>query len=256
MQYIKRTSIILTIALIPSLGVALDPTTSGRIIDNFKEQQESILFESLPFSESGANMILEHEYAMNGLDGLRARLSLVQGAYIAKKSDVTERRKTLEEALTILDSTIAQSEASIALSAMRIREKDLKSQELSQLSIDLSKKIYTYRQTILSYLTNIYSEGNMVLDDDGQVDIVKGLILSESDTDTVLSDMTYKSLVTILGQKFVDEYRSLKKEAYVLRIQMDEERTEMQKLQDAMERQKVLLEFQRTERVRLVEITK
>ena len=88
MQYIKRTSIILTIALIPSLGVALDPTTSGRIIDNFKEQQESILFESLPFSESGANMILEHEYAMNGLDGLRARLSLVQGAYIAKKSAI------------------------------------------------------------------------------------------------------------------------------------------------------------------------
>jgi hypothetical protein len=56
---------------------------------------------------------------------------------------------------------------------MRIREKDTKSQELSQLSIDLSKKIYTYRQTILSYLTNIYSEGNMVLDTDGQVDIVK-----------------------------------------------------------------------------------
>ena len=110
MQYIKRTSLFLAIALIPSLGVALDPTTSGRIIDNFKEQEKDILFESLPFSESGANMILEHEYAMNGLDGLRARLSLVQGAY---------------------------------------------------------------RQTILSYLTNIYSEGNMVLDTDGQVDIVK-----------------------------------------------------------------------------------
>lgn len=68
--------------------------------------------------------------------------------------------------------------------------------------------------------------------------------------------MTYKSLVTILGQKFVDEYRSLKKDAYILRIQMDEERTEMKKLQDAMELQKSLLESQRTERVRLVEITK
>jgi hypothetical protein len=51
----------------------------------------------------------------------------------------------------------------------------------------------------------------MVLDTDGEVDIVKGLILSDSDTDTVLSDMTYKSLVTILGQKFVDEYRSQKR---------------------------------------------
>lgn len=139
---------------------------------------------------------------------------------------------------------------------MRIHEKDLKSQELSQLSIDLSKKIYSYRQTILSYLTNIYSEGNMVLDTDGEVDIVKGLILSDSDTDTILSDMTYKSLITILGQKFVDEYRSLKKESYVLRIHIEEERTEMRKLQDAMELQKSLLESQRGERVRLVEVTK
>jgi hypothetical protein len=96
----------------------------------------------------------------------------------------------------------------------------------------------------------------MVLDTDGEVDIVKGLILSDSDTDTVLSDMTYKSLVTILGQKFVDEYRSLKKESYVLRIHIEEERTEMRKLQDAMELQKSLLESQRGERVRLVEITK
>jgi hypothetical protein len=139
---------------------------------------------------------------------------------------------------------------------MRIHEKDLKSQELSQLSIDLSKKIYSYRQTILSYLTNIYSEGNMVLDTDGEVDIVKGLILSDSDTDTILSDMTYKSLITILGQKFVDEYRSLKKESYVLRIHIEEERTEMRKLQDTMELQKSLLESQRGERVRLVEVTK
>lgn len=65
MKYLKRTSIILAVALVPSLGVALDPTTSGRIIDRFKEQQSEILFESLPFSDSGAEMILQNEYAMN-----------------------------------------------------------------------------------------------------------------------------------------------------------------------------------------------
>jgi hypothetical protein len=60
MKYLKRTSIILAVALIPSLGVALDPTTSGRIIDNFKEQQSEI-----PFAQSGADILLENEYAMN-----------------------------------------------------------------------------------------------------------------------------------------------------------------------------------------------
>lgn len=144
--------------MIPSIGVAIDPKTSGRIIDAFKEQQKEILFESLPFSESGANMILEHEYTMNGLDGLRSRLLLIQGAYVEKKNEVTGQRKTLEEALAILDSTIAQTEAQITLSNMRIREKDIKAQELSQLSIDLSKKIYASRKTILSYVANIYAE--------------------------------------------------------------------------------------------------
>lgn len=35
-----------------SFTVAIDGTTSGRILDNFKAQEEEILFESLPFAET------------------------------------------------------------------------------------------------------------------------------------------------------------------------------------------------------------
>ena len=35
--------------LSPTLGSAIDTTTSGRILDNFKKEQEEILFESAPF---------------------------------------------------------------------------------------------------------------------------------------------------------------------------------------------------------------
>ncbi|MFZ2256188.1 MAG: hypothetical protein WAW30_06600 [Patescibacteria group bacterium] len=90
-----------------------------------------------------------------------------------KKTEVTERRNTLEEALGILDATIEQSESSIKIMNVRIKQKDLRSQELSQMLVDTSKKIYVYRQTILSYLSNIYAEGNMVLDTEGEVDIIK-----------------------------------------------------------------------------------
>jgi murein DD-endopeptidase MepM/ murein hydrolase activator NlpD len=244
------------ILLIPSIGVAIDPKTSGRIIDAFKEQQKEILFESLPFSESGANMILEHEYTMNGLDGLRSRLLLIQGAYVEKKNEVTGQRKTLEEALAILDSTIAQTEAQITLSNIRIREKDIKAQELSQLSIDLSKKIYASRKTILSYVANIYAEWNMVFGTDGEIDIVRWLLLSDKDTDTMLSDIAYKSLVTLIWQEFVDEYRTLKKESYLLWMQIEDERRNLESLRNETELQKSLLESQRGERVRLIDITR
>jgi hypothetical protein len=51
--------------LYPSIGSAIDTTTSGRILDNFKAQQEEILFESAPFELTDASKILEQEYAMN-----------------------------------------------------------------------------------------------------------------------------------------------------------------------------------------------
>ena len=181
---------------------------------------------------------------------------LVQSAYTVKKSEVTQRKNTLEEALSILDATIEQTQNSIVITTIKVQQKDIRAQELSQMLVDISKKIYLYRQTILTYLTNIYSEGNMILGTDGQVDIVKWLILSNSDTDDVLSDMTYKSLVTLLWQKFVDEYRMLKKEYYVLRIQTEEERAQIEALRWELELQKKLLESQRSERVRLLEVTK
>jgi hypothetical protein len=52
MKYTKHIYILLATLLIPSIGVAIDPVTSGRIVDRFKEQQSQILFESLPFTES------------------------------------------------------------------------------------------------------------------------------------------------------------------------------------------------------------
>lgn len=256
MKYIKRTIFISVLALLPTLGQAIDTTTSGRIIDRFKEQQSQILFESLPFSESWSSLILENEYAMNWLEWLKSRLTLVQWAYIAKKSEVTIRRNTLEEALEILDSTISQSEVKIAVMNMKIREKDLKAQELSKMMVEISRKIHSYRQTILSYLWNIYSEGNMILDSEGEVDIVKWLILSDGDTDSWISEMTYKSLVTLVWQKFVDEYRWLKKDYYILRIQIEDERNKLDLLKKDVEVHKNLLESQRAERVRLIEVTK
>lgn len=256
MKYLKTTSIIFLCLMAPSIGVAIDTTTSGRIIDRFKEQQKEILFESLPFTESGANMILEHEYAKNWLEWIKARLSLVQSAYSIKKEEVSEKRRTLEEALAILDTTIDQSKSNIAILALKIRDKDAKSQELSMMLVELSKKIYVYRETILSYLANIYSEWNMVFTDEWQIDVVRWLIMSDGDTDDVLSDMTYKSLVTLLWQKFVDEYRALKKEYYITRLQIEEERKQILTLKKDLELQKTLLEAQRIERVRLVEITK
>lgn len=53
--------------------------------------------------------------------------------------------------------------------------------------------------------------------------MMKALILTNNDTDFHLTDMTYKTLVAQLGQKFVDEYRSTVREYYINSIKTDEE---------------------------------
>jgi len=55
-------------ALSPILVIGMDPTTSGRIIDTFKREQYTILFENQSFDQSGANEIFEKEYILYGIE--------------------------------------------------------------------------------------------------------------------------------------------------------------------------------------------
>lgn len=66
------------------------------IIDNFKARHEKILFETMSFTETGANEILEYEYRMNGIEALRARMAEMESYYRDKKQESTEARVTLE----------------------------------------------------------------------------------------------------------------------------------------------------------------
>ena len=82
------------------------------------------------------------------------------------------------------------------------------------------------------------------------------MILSEGNVDSLLQDMTYKSLVTILGQKFVDEYRSLLKEYYLIGVRMQDEKTQLETLKKSLLAQQKNIELQKSERSKLLEITK
>lgn len=59
------TGLLITFFVVPLGSSALDRATSGRILDDFKERQEELLFNSLNFTETGASDLLVHEYTMN-----------------------------------------------------------------------------------------------------------------------------------------------------------------------------------------------
>lgn len=235
---------------------ALNPVTTGKMVDNFKVRQEKILFESLPFTDTGANSMLENEYKKNGLEALKAKLESVEKVYVEKKADATNERRTLESSLQALAVSIAATEDAIENAKQQILSKQQKIQTLEFASVELKKKINEHRKIILSYMANIYSEGNMVFDSGWKVDLMKAMILTGEETDFYLTDMTYKAIVSELGQKFIDEYKALVREYYVTGIKTSEEKEWLQNLQQTLEKQNATLQAQKQEREKLLEITK
>ena len=56
------------------------------------------------------------------------------------------------------------------------------------------------------------------------------MILTTEATDSSLSDITYKTLVAQMGQKFVNEYRDLVRSLYISQIQVKKEENQLNQL--------------------------
>lgn len=81
------------------------------------------------------------------------------------------------------------------------------------------------------------------------------MILTTEDSDFALSDITYKTLITQMGQQFVDEYRSLVRSYYLSNIQTQNEQSALETLRSGLQSQSTTLEAQKNEREKLLEIT-
>jgi len=240
---------------LPFSSVAIDKNTSARILDTFKEGQKEILFENTPMQGS-ENTLLEHEYSMNGLHALKARLEAMKGIYDKEKEVLSYKRQTLEWTISAIQNAIDLTESNIEQIETDIESRTQKIQELQSVSLSYRKKIREHRAIILKYLSNIYTESSYISDDIGQIDVMKSLILTDKDTDYFFTDLVYKELVTLLGQKFVDEYKWLVKDYYVLTTNLDKEIASLDETKKSLAFQKETIERQKEAQAKLLEITK
>lgn len=92
---------------------------------------------------------------------------------------MSEKRLSLEDALRNLDNAIAESEKSIQANTDTERFKSKYLQKLQEQSVELKRKIAEYRRVILEYIASVYSDGNNIYNENGTIDILQLLILSE-----------------------------------------------------------------------------
>ncbi len=87
------------------------------------------------------------------------------------------------------------------------------------------------------------------------MDLIKSMILTTEDTDYSLSDITYKTLVTQMGQEFVNEYRDLVRTYYLSSLETQDEEKSLKNLKAGLEIQNAALIAQKENREKLLEIT-
>lgn len=250
------TIFIICTAYTPTPSIALDAGTSWNIVNNFKTKHEQILFETLPLSQTGANEIIETEYRINGLEALKNKLQQMENFYAEKKETTTQKRLNLENTIQLLDNAIKKTEEWIANTKAIINEKKIKIKALDKQSYNLRKKIISHRKVILEYISNIYSEWNLIFDAYGEVDIMKTLILTEKDTSYYLSDMTYKSILSQLWQKLIEDHHDMIRQLYIASIKTDEEKTSLEESEKQLQKQEKELKNQKEEKEKILEITK
>jgi septal ring factor EnvC (AmiA/AmiB activator) len=180
----------------------------------------------------------------------------VTKVYIARKQETTEKKLSLEEAIANIDYHITQTAADIRKTEVSMTEKNTRITEYQDLATTLALRIQNNRSVLLSYIANLYTEGSLIYDEDNSIDIFQMLILSDGKTDDASRDILYKSLVSILGQKFIEEYRSLIKEYNIIQSRIRDEVALLEVDKELLDRQKKTLISQRDYKGMLLEATK
>ena len=217
-------SFFLTSAYLPSLVSAADSDQSTivgvkkskttQILDNFKDQEETQLFQNVPFSSNDELGLFNAERKMNSLSDILKRIDSSKEQYKAQKRVVTREKFTLKKMIADLDESISETEKSISDTEDLIAEKNREITTYATHIDELNAKIEENKAAILRYLTYIYSKGDLVYDDAQNIDVLRSIILNDGDLGEIFNDIHYKSILETAGQNFIEIHRNLVKEYY------------------------------------------
>ncbi len=177
--------------------VGIKKSKTAQILDNFKKNEDKLLFENAPFNKEEEAYIFEGEQAINNLEEILRRVGESKDSLKQQKQEVTARKFTLEAMLTELEKTMSENEQKISESEEMIREKNRDIAETIRSISDLQDRIESNKQAILDYLSYIYSKSDLIYDEKNEVDVIRTLVLSDGNLSDILSDLHFKSLLEV-----------------------------------------------------------
>lgn len=231
-------------------------SSSARILDNFKDRQQVLLFENVPISSEDEEMIFDSD---SKLAELEKQLKMVEDrkkVLKERKRNVTKQKFDLKTALKELDDSIAQTESDIKDKEDEILSKNLEISELTSKISDVNAKIDANKKTILNYLSYIYTKWEWMYSEDNEIDVVKSIVLNDWDIAEMLSDIHYKTLLELSWQSLIEQHRDLLKEYYYNKQDLKKSKLDSIRLKNELNARVLELWEQKSYKEELLEETK
>lgn len=235
---------------------ALSSEQSGRIIENFKQQEQKMIFESdtLDLDKNDRNIFNNYKklslYSSLGdkISGKREYLEL-------QNQKLEGRINSLQSALIDLESDISNLAGEIDLINDRVIETKRKIETNTQ-TIDLLKNKIEESSVILhEYIVYLYKKGRSV-SSDNEIDNLKTIIVSGENIDDLMNDLYFKSIIQLTGQQLIVKHRDYISRLYIKQLELSEDEQELKALRKRGIIEKSVLDDKKAAKKRLLEATK
>ena len=236
------------------VGIKKSKTT--KILDSFKESQKEILFNTSPFTEEEERGMFESEGKIKNLEEIIARIQESKDSLKDQKREVTTRKYSLQSMIEELNQNITDKTKQIADSEESINAKNREIADLLREMVQLQDRIDTNKEAILSYLSYIYSKGDLMYDDEDSIDLIRALVFTDGNVSDVLANYHFMTLIEVTGQNFLEERRTLLSKYYVQTQQIKQEKTNVISLKNELKEQEKELQEQKVFKEDLLEKTK
>ncbi len=236
--------------------MGIKKSKTAQILDNFKDSQEKLLFTNSPFSIEEERGLFENGGKIKNLEEMILRIQDAKDSLKEQKREVTSRKYTLQSMLEELDGNITSVTEKISESEESIRGKNRDIADLLREMVSLQSRIDANKETIMNYLSYIYTKGDVVYGDETSIDLIRTLVFTDGNVSDVLADYHFLSIIEITGQNFLEERRELLAEYYIQTQAIKKEKSEVIELKKKLNEQKGQLEDQKSFKQELLEKTR
>ena len=236
--------------------LGIKKSRSAQILDNFKDREKELIFETVPFTSEDESILFDKESKMSSINDIVARLESAKDQYKEQKREVTKQKLTLKSYIAEIDSNTADTERAIEETKQEISINNENIAKLVQDILDLEEKISSNKASLLEYLSYIYSKGDMVYGEDNEIDVIRSIVLNDGNLSDIINDIQYKSILEVAGQNFVDIHRGLVREYYYNKESLKKKKSDNIRLKTALEQKIKDLDAEKAYKQELLEETK